>query len=114
MGVAHDCESLCMLPRRQVLLGAAAAVGAVAIPSVFGTPAAAHFGETADPFPLGVASGDPLPSSVILWTRLLRDAGPLTHPVPVGWQVAHDERFRHVARAGIGVARPDLAHSVHI
>src|SRR5262245_14871557 len=114
MGVANDCKGCRMLPRRQVLLGAAAAVGAVAVPSVFATPAAAHFGETSDPFPLGVASGDPLPESVILWTRLLRETAPLTHPVPVGWQVAHDERFRRVARAGVGLARRDLGHSVHI
>ncbi|WP_336886060.1 PhoD-like phosphatase N-terminal domain-containing protein [Streptomyces mexicanus] len=32
----------------------------------------------ADPFTLGVASGDPLPDSVVLWTRLAPD--PLDTP----------------------------------
>ena len=63
----------------------------------------------ADPFPLGVASGDPLPDSVMLWTRLLRPIGALpARPIAVGWQVAHDERFRRVVRAGRTLARPEL------
>jgi alkaline phosphatase D len=44
-------------------------------------------------FALGVASGDPLPDSVILWTRLV--AEPLTdgggmppEQVPVSWEIA--------------------------
>src|SRR5262245_46336401 len=59
----------------------------------------------ADPFGLGIASGDPLPDRVVLWTRLVRGDGIGSAPygdrrVEVGWQVATDERFRHVVRSG--------------
>ncbi|HEV2782412.1 MAG TPA: alkaline phosphatase D family protein [Actinophytocola sp.] len=102
-----------MLKRRQVLTGAAAAAGAMLVGTnaVSATPVA----DTADPFPLGVASGDPLPDGVVLWTRLLREAGAMPRRViPVGWQIAEDERFRRVARAGVALARAELAHSVHV
>jgi alkaline phosphatase D len=52
-----------------------------------------------------------LPDGVILWTRLL--SGP-ARPILVDWQVALDERFRWVVRAGRTLARPELAHSVHV
>jgi alkaline phosphatase D len=104
-----------MLTRRQVLTGAAATAGAVALPTTFTGPAAAHTMDHDGPFALGIASGDPLPGSVILWTRLVRPGRPLAaRPVQVGWQIAHDERFRHVVRSGHTVARPELGHSVHV
>ena len=72
----------------------------------------------ADPFTLGVASGDPTPSGVLLWTRLAPD--PLTpdggmpdRDLQVLWQVATDERFTDVVRAGSVVAGARWAHSVH-
>src|SRR3982751_3008707 len=105
------------LNRRQVLAGAVLAGGAAVLADPVARPASATANDTADPFLLGVASGDPLPSSVILWTRLVRDpynAGSLTRPVPVDWQVATDERFRHPVRQGRVLARPELAHSVHV
>ncbi|QID19692.1 alkaline phosphatase D family protein [Nitrogeniibacter mangrovi] len=54
-------------------------------------------------FTHGVASGDPLPHAVILWTRL----SPVGRrgQVPVFWEVAADRAFRHVLRRG--VARTD-------
>src|SRR5690606_17198521 len=74
-----------------------------------------------DPFTLGVASGDPLPDSVILWTRLAPDplaedglGGMPDKPVDVQWQLAADERFRDVVASGTVRARPDRAHSVHV
>ena len=69
------------------------------------------------PFSLGVASGDPLPDGVVLWTRLAPD--PLNggempdREIPVRWQVAADENFRRIVREGAEFARPELAHSVH-
>ena len=78
-----------------------------------GTPAL-----PADPFQLGVASGDPLPDSVVLWTRLAVDpTSPEPMPpvqVPVRWQIAADERFRKVVRSGRRTTGPDLGHSVHV
>ncbi|MFD0856988.1 alkaline phosphatase D family protein, partial [Actinomadura adrarensis] len=71
------------------------------------------------PFSLGVASGDPLPDSVVLWTRLAPEplaslGGMDPRPVPVQWQVSEDAQFRRVVRGGTATARPEYAHSVHV
>src|SRR6266508_148350 len=109
------------LNRRQALTGAAAMGAAVvtgALPGVAAAAARVPEPDTATPFGLGVASGDPLPGAVVLWTRLVRDpldaASMPGRPLPVGWQVARDEHFRRVVRAGVAFARPELAHSVHV
>jgi alkaline phosphatase D len=74
-----------------------------------------------DPFSLGVASGDPLPSGVVLWTRLAPEplaedgsGGMPSRKVPVRWEVATDEAFRDVVAKGNTFATPELAHSVHV
>lgn len=73
---------------------------------------------SADPFSLGVASGDPLADGVVLWTRLapdpLRGGGLPPRSVPVRWQVAVDEGMRRVVRRGTATALPGLGHSVHV
>jgi alkaline phosphatase D len=70
------------------------------------------------PFSLGVASGSPLPDSVMLWTRILHDplSAAATPPVAfaVRWEVAHDEAFSRIAAKGSASAMPALAHSVHV
>ncbi|SHN75149.1 alkaline phosphatase D family protein [Cryptosporangium aurantiacum] len=72
----------------------------------------------ADVFTLGVASGDPLPDGVVLWTRLAprptEGGGMPRTPVPVHWEVAPDERFRTIVRSGTAVAHPASAHTVHV
>ncbi|HEY6595404.1 MAG TPA: alkaline phosphatase D family protein [Asanoa sp.] len=104
-----------MVTRRQVLTGAAAVAGAAALPTAFTGSAAADAVDRSALFGLGIASGDPLPDSVILWTRLVSPNGALpSRPINVGWQVAEDEHFRHVVRWGQTLARPELAHAVHI
>ncbi|MFI5843389.1 alkaline phosphatase D family protein [Catenuloplanes sp. NPDC051500] len=69
-------------------------------------------------FTLGVASGDPLPDGVVLWTRLapdpLRGGGMPDRPVQVEWEVAEDDGFRQVRRRGVAIADPALGHSVHV
>ncbi|HEX7901160.1 MAG TPA: alkaline phosphatase D family protein [Planctomycetota bacterium] len=65
-------------------------------------------------FALGVASGDPSPDGVALWTRLAPAGGLPTGPVPVSWVVAEDERFTKGVRTGDVTALPELAHSVHV
>jgi len=74
-----------------------------------------------DPFTLGVASGDPLPDRVVLWTRLAPEpldptgaGGMPRRPFPVVWQVAEDEAFRRVVRSGFAMAAPASGHSVHV
>ena len=80
--------------------------------------AAAVPGVDESAYSLGVASGDPLPDSVILWTRLapkpLDGGGMPSRPVDVQWQIAKDERFAGVVATGTSRATPELAHSVHV
>lgn len=71
-----------------------------------------------NPFALGIASGSPTHSGVVLWTRLLQ-TGHLGRsslsviPISVQWDVAHDEAFARIVRSGKILALPELAHSVH-
>jgi alkaline phosphatase D len=71
-----------------------------------------------NPFTLGVASGSPTHDSVVLWTRLALhkdDALRLrAAPVPVRWEVAHDEGFTRIVQSGQAQAVAGLAHSVHV
>ncbi|MFG3387073.1 alkaline phosphatase D family protein [Streptomyces rochei] len=106
---------------RRGFLGIAGAAGAGAV--LLGTGAApvasaAPGRVPRDPFQLGVASGDPLPDGVVLWTRLApkpldEDGGMPRRPVAVHWEVALDERFRKVVRRGVEHAVPAEAHTVH-
>ncbi|MGW1724611.1 alkaline phosphatase D family protein [Streptomyces sp. NPDC002306] len=73
----------------------------------------------AHPFTLGVASGDPLPGSVLLWTRLAPapyqpDGGLPAERVDVGWEVALDQAFAGVVRRGTATAHPEFRHTVHV
>ncbi len=77
-------------------------------------------GITKDPFTLGVASGDPLPDSVVLWTRLAPDpvaldgaGGMEDRTIQVLWEVAEDEAFTKLVASGIEEASPEFAHSIH-
>lgn len=72
-----------------------------------------------DPFSLGVASGYPTPSSVVLWTRLAPEP---MHPsggvsandaIPVVCEIAADERMRNVLRSERLYATSQFAHSIH-
>ena len=73
---------------------------------------------TSYPFSLGVASGSPRPTGVVLWTRILPDplqalsAGAV--PLAVQWEIAEDEAFKRIAASGAVTALPELAHSVHV
>ena len=71
------------------------------------------------PFTLGIASGDPAPESVVLWTRLaprpLEPGGGMpAEPVEVSWQIAEDEALTRVVGSGTVVANAAWAHSVHV
>ncbi len=70
------------------------------------------------PFKLGVASGDPAPDGVVLWTRLAPEpvtgGGMPPEDVQVHWQVATDEAMTKVVRKGVATASKDWAHSVHV
>jgi alkaline phosphatase D len=117
--VTEDLKPAVKMARRRflTLTGAATAVA-------FGTnlPGIAH-GESGgligNPFTLGVASGDPLPDAVVIWTRLAPKpyeplGGAPYKEVGVDWQVATDDRFQQIVRSGRATARPEFAHSVHV
>jgi alkaline phosphatase D len=100
---------------RRALLGGAAAVGVAAALGVLDSTAAVAKEVRSDPFAIGVASGDPLPSSVILWTRLIADASEMSsRDIEVEWEIASDPTFRHRVTHGEAVARAVLGHSVHV
>jgi alkaline phosphatase D len=69
-------------------------------------------------FALGVASGDPLPHAVVLWTRLapvpLQGGGMPDVDVPVRWELSGDEHFGRGVRRGDVVASPGWGHAVHV
>ncbi len=71
----------------------------------------------ADPFTLGVASGDPTPDSVVLWSRLaasvLQQAGLANETLAVTFEVAGSPDFSTVLRRGEIAATAELGHSVH-
>jgi alkaline phosphatase D len=72
-----------------------------------------------DPFQLGVASGDPTPTSAMLWTRLapspLEPEGGMTGlKTVVSWEVADDEKFTKIVKQGRATAAPELGYSVHV
>ena len=71
-----------------------------------------------NPFSMGVASGDPLPDSVVLWTRLapkpLEGGGMPSEPVEVHWELAADDSFNQIIQQGKEMAVPQMGHSVHV
>jgi alkaline phosphatase D len=66
-----------------------------------------------DLFPQSVASGDPKPDSVVLWTR-----APATRPgnrwVPLRLEVATDRRFRRTLVQATVVARPEFDYCLRV
>ncbi|WP_143466084.1 alkaline phosphatase D family protein [Kribbella sp. ALI-6-A] len=115
-------------PSRRRLLWSGA-LGAAALGTLSPGPASAGtsragttgHGPVRGPFTLGVASGDPLPDRVVLWTRLAPEplaedgsGGMPNRPVPVHWEISEDETFRRIVARGMELARPEEAHSVHV
>ncbi|HEY0518586.1 MAG TPA: alkaline phosphatase D family protein [Ilumatobacteraceae bacterium] len=70
-----------------------------------------------DPFTLGVASGDPDPTSVVLWTRLapepLNAGGMPADDVDVTWEVSSTADFASIESSGTETAVAAHGHSVH-
>lgn len=63
-----------------------------------------------NPFILGVASGDPGTTSVVLWTRLITDA---TGDLEVAVDVAVDAEFEELTYSRVLPVLADEGHSVH-
>lgn len=106
--------------RRRFLTAGAAVVGAAASAQLW-LPATARAAEAPLPaglFSLGVASGDPLPDGIVLWTRLAPDplngGGMPDRTVPVQWEISPDPRFAASVRKGTAQALSAYGHSVHV
>ncbi|MFF3250920.1 alkaline phosphatase D family protein [Actinacidiphila glaucinigra] len=101
--------------RRSVVKAGAVVTGAALIPLTAGAGPASAAAEPA--FLHGVASGDPLPDGVLLWTRVT----PVPEAVPgsglgpaaeVGWTVAQDRAFTSVVATGTATATAASDHTV--
>ncbi|MGK5533007.1 alkaline phosphatase D family protein [Streptomyces sp. URMC 129] len=115
--MTHDAPAAAhrspVAPSRRALVTAAAATAAV-LPLAAPGRAGAVEGPA---FHHGVASGDPLPDGVVLWTRVT----PVPEAVPgsgagpdleVGWEVAEDAAFRTVVASGRTTATAASDHTV--
>ena len=107
-----------VMDRRRFLAWSGALAGTAAYAQLRGDLAVAAPPLPGYPFTLGVASGDPAPDTVSLWTRLVpepfaKSGGMPNKPVAVTWQVADDAGFTQNLRSGTVAAVPELAHSVH-
>ena len=69
-----------------------------------------------DPFTLGIASGDPDATSVVLWTRLAPDpmngGGMPADDVAVLWEVSATDDFAEIAISGTETAAAEHAHTI--
>jgi alkaline phosphatase D len=108
------------ISRRAVLSGGLVIATGAAISGLSG-PGGASGAIRTDPFTLGVASGDPSASGFVLWTRLATDplaenglGGLAAGSVHVDWQLAKDEQFDGVVRAGRCLTTPDRGYAVHV
>ncbi|WP_030676157.1 alkaline phosphatase [Streptomyces rimosus] len=103
----------------------AAAASAALLPFASASPAHATGARAADRtrtgapqvFQHGVASGDPLPDGVLLWTRVTPEPGAvpgsgLGRDTPVGWEVAADQDFGSVVARGTATTTAAADHTV--
>ncbi|MER5463539.1 alkaline phosphatase D family protein [Streptomyces sp. NPDC002668] len=107
-------------PSRRTVVKAAAATAVIAAPALAATSSAnAASTEEAPAFLHGIASGDPLPDGVLLWTRITPtpDAVPGSGKGPdtaVGWEVAEDKGFTRVVARGTTTSKAASDHTVKV
>jgi alkaline phosphatase D len=107
------------LDRRTLLRAAGLTTGATLATIAAAGPAGSAAAAASPAFRHGVASGDPLPGCILLWTRVTpteeaqpgSGAGP---EVEVTWQVAADPDFAGVVRAGVVTTGPQRDHTVKV
>jgi alkaline phosphatase D len=108
-----------MLTRRTVLKGSAVAAGVAAGARLTGPAFSQALALGPGPFQYGVASGDPLPNGVIIWTRVTPDpsATPgtgLGSPTNVTWEVATSPSFSTVVASGSVTSNASSDHTVKV
>lgn len=67
--------------------------------------------ELLKPFYFGVASGDPRPDGVVIWTKIFTD---ITDHQPVTWEIATDTTMQQVVQSGIKDAVFERAFTVKV
>jgi alkaline phosphatase D len=106
------------LPDRRAFLRRAVAIAATGFLSPRLAAANPRVRFSAYPFALGVASGSPTATGVVLWTRLapepLQGGGMDPEAIEVRWEVAHDGKFTRIVKRGTASAEPERAHAVHV
>ncbi|MCH7892810.1 MAG: PhoD-like phosphatase N-terminal domain-containing protein, partial [Gemmatimonadetes bacterium] len=89
--------------RRDFLRLTGSVTGLVALGALSACGTERSLALSANPFTLGVASGDPSPDGVVLWSRLARSAleaaGAADQAVAVDWEIAEDEAFTRITRS---------------
>lgn len=116
----QQCERrrLTWISRRNFITGLGACAGLTFVGELPGDVLATAPKFYRDPFTLGIASGDPVPDGIVLWTRLapepLMGGGMPAKKISVKWQVATDEHMQKIVKRGTALAVPELAHSVHV
>jgi len=117
-----DQDRKTQIDRRTFLVRGGQATAAVALVSSLPAFVRAEGASTSTlpyPFTLGIASGEPLSTAVVIWTRLAPApqeprGGMPERPELVYWQVARDEHFRVIERWGVSYAKPERGHTVHV
>ena len=108
-------------PSRRTVLRAGAGLGIAGATVAVGrsAPASATPPTAAAVFAHGVASGDPLPDRVILWTRVTPSAAATPGSgagtaIPVTWMIADDAALRRVVASGSVTTGPDSDFTVKV
>ena len=126
--VADGTRRSAVISRRSLLVGMAAFGLAACIPkgtwrgvgTVVGVDDPAPVdGVPQGLFALGVASGDPTPGGVVLWTRLAPSPLAAAGGMPdqnlfVRWQVANDDQFQDLVADGIVMTSASVANMTPI
>lgn len=82
------------------------------IPDVYVDPAASLYDASLKPFYHGVASGDPLPDRVIIWTRVTPEK--MMSTIPVMWEIAETAQFNSVYKSDTLSAKADRDYTVKV
>lgn len=104
---------------RRLLLGYGSALASLPLLTLQATARDRKVRLAANPFTLGVASGDPDATSVVLWTKLAPqlnepDFGMKPENVAVRWEIAEDDAMKKIVGSGTTTALPQLGHTVHV
>lgn len=101
------------LTRRDFLRASAVSMGAVALSTGLAGCVLDGDDKRDIRFTHGVASGDPLQDSVMLWTRAEPQSG-RGRAVEVAWEVATDEAFEQLVHTGVAQARKQYDFTVKV